>query len=83
MTDLELMKQLIKLGKENNIKFFKCGALELEFFAHIPEPMSLAPQDLAKVLSDSLPPDSAMLFASSEDMPTNEEMGPLYTESKE
>lgn len=68
---LDVVNEIIKLCKDNGIRRFRNDCCEIEFFDSKPETMSLTPQDLSKVLTDSLPPDSTMLFASSEDIEEN------------
>lgn len=69
MTLAEAQK-LIKFCEGRRIKHLSFGQFSVEFFPKEPEAMKLDPASLAKTLSDSMPPDSAMLFASSEDMDT-------------
>lgn len=59
----------LKAIKDLGVKRYKCGELEVEFFAPVPPPMSFDPKELAKTLADSMPPDSAMLMASAEPLP--------------
>ena len=66
-------KELIEFCKDKGLKRVRLGDFEAEFFDTKPQPMSLDPKDLAKVLTDSMPPDSAMLFASVEDTVQPEE----------
>lgn len=61
-------KSLITFCKENGVKVICFDHFRAEFHVEQPKPMSLAPQDLAKVLADPMPPDSSMLFASAEDI---------------
>lgn len=67
MVDQCTAKELIEFCKDKGLKKLRLGDFEAEFFDIKPQPMSLDPKDLAKVLTDSMPPDSAMLFASVED----------------
>lgn len=62
-------KELVEWAKDQGIKRMVCGPLEVEFFGPKITPMSLDPKDLAKVFTDSMPPDTAMLFASTEGVP--------------
>lgn len=68
IVDINDTKKLIKFCEKHGIKRVKLGDFEAEFFETKSE-MKLDPLSLSKTLSDSMPPDSAMLFASSEDLP--------------
>lgn len=65
---LSEIKKIIDLCESKAVKRLKIDTFEVEFFQKTPEPMNLDQVTLAKALSDTLPPDSAMLFASAEDM---------------
>lgn len=54
--------------REIGVKSFECDGVKVEFFEPKPEPMKLDPVTLSKTLTDTMPPDSAMLFASTEDV---------------
>lgn len=69
---LEQSKKLISWARKHGIARLKVTGLEVEFFKQDPEPMKLDPKSLADALSDTMPPDSQMLFASSEDLPDDE-----------
>ena len=62
-------KQLIEWAKELGLKRVRSGTFEVEFYPKH-EPMNFDPKSLAKTLTDSIPPDSEMLFASSEGIPS-------------
>lgn len=64
-------KKLVEFCEGKRVKRVKSGTFEVEFFDQTPEPMKLDPVSLSKALTDSMPPDSAMLFASTEDMNEN------------
>jgi hypothetical protein len=68
MDEYKTVQHLVDYCQGKNVKRIKLMGVEVEFFDQQPAPMSLDPKDLAKTLTDSMPPDSAMLFASSEDM---------------
>lgn len=76
------VEELISLCKDKGIKKVVVGAnqgIEIEFFPPQPkqaELMAMDPVSLSKALTDSMPPDSAMLFASSEDMDVPAEATP-------
>ena len=57
-------KKLIEFCQDRGIKRIRSGAFAVEFFPKMPEPMALDPLTLSKALTDSMPPDSAMMFAS-------------------
>ena len=61
-------EQNIELLRKHNVKSYKAdmSSWAVEFFAPTPEPMDLSIKNLAKTLTDSMPPDSAMLFAATE-----------------
>ena len=65
---LSEIKKMIDLCESKAVKRLKIDTFEVEFFQKTPEPMDLNMTNLAKTLSDSLPPDSSLLFASTEDM---------------
>lgn len=65
---LEDAKKLIIFCEERGIKSVAFEQFAVEFFPKEPEAMNLDPVALSKALTDSMPDDSAMLFASSEDM---------------
>lgn len=50
-----------------SIKRISSAGVEIEFFPPLAPPMDLDPVSLSKTLAESMPPDSAMLFASTED----------------
>lgn len=64
------LNELLGICAKYNVKSYKRGGIEIELFETkaTVEPMSFDPKDLVKAFSDSMPPDSAMLFASSEDI---------------
>lgn len=64
---LEQATEVIRFCSTWNIKRFKLGEFEVEFYQKAAEGMALDPVSLSKTLSESMPPDSAMLFAATED----------------
>lgn len=70
MICMDEIKALLEMTHGKQVKTLRYGEFEVEFFSPDAklEAMSLAPQDLAKILQPSMPPDSAMLFASSEEI---------------
>lgn len=71
-------KPLLELCKSMGVRRVRDGEFEAEFFPPTPEPMPLDPVSLSKTLADSMPPDSAMLFAATEDpAPENPTPKPL------
>jgi hypothetical protein len=68
----QVISELLDLCKAKGVMRIKTGTFEAEFFADKPTPMDMSPKAIASAMSDSMPPDSAMLFASSEDMPETE-----------
>lgn len=56
-------KALIKFCEGRDIKALRIGNFSIEFYPQVDQ-MKFDPQSLAKTLSDSMPPDSQMLFAS-------------------
>lgn len=65
-------QNLIKFCKVSGVSKFKTKDIEVEFFSPIiPE---IDPVQLAKALTDNMPTDEQMLFASTESIPdpTNE-----------
>lgn len=68
------------------IKRYRCdgGGFEIEFFEP-PKPeapsMPLDPVSLAKTFADQMPPDSALLFASSEDLNDEQPLNPSQGKS--
>lgn len=65
-------KKLIEFFQKRGLMRVKMGEFEVEFFEPKSpdiQPMALDPVSLSKVFSDQMPPDSAMMFASTEDMP--------------
>jgi hypothetical protein len=66
-------KEFIEICKSNGIKHAKLGSFEVEFYPTPVAPMALDPVSLSKAFSDSMPPDTAMLFASSEDLNDQQE----------
>ncbi len=69
-------KKLIDYCEGKGVKRIRSGAFMVEFFPKAPETMSLDPVSLSKALADSMPPDSSMLFASTEEVnenPTSEQ----------
>lgn len=56
-------KKLIEFCESKSIKRVKFGTFEVEFIEK-QTPMALDPLSLSKALTDSMPPDSAMLLAS-------------------
>lgn len=70
--------EVFKLCKEWGVKHIKTSGFEVEFFEPTkkPEPMALDPLSLSKVLAEDMPPDSAMLFAATED-PVPESVNPI------
>lgn len=74
MIELSQAISLIELCEKKRIKRVKVNDFEVEFFASEPEPMAFDPVSLSKILTDSMPPDSAMMFASTEDIAPEEEV---------
>lgn len=72
-------KALIEFCERKSIKSVKFGELEAEFFEK--QAPSLDPKDLAKALTESMPPDEAMLFASTEPIQDPNEPKPQIGES--
>jgi hypothetical protein len=72
MTEFESVQNIINLCEKRNVKRIKLLGIEVEFFEPRSEPMPLDPKALANILTESMPPDSAMLFASTEDMTESE-----------
>lgn len=70
---LEQSKKLIQWAKKQGISRIKVTGMEVEFFPSQPEPMNLDPKSLAEALSDSMPDDETMLYASSEGIPKEQE----------
>ena len=65
-----IIEGLIDLCKVKGIKSFRYNNLSFEFFpleSKAPEPMAMDPLALSKILVDSMPPDSAMLYAAVDD----------------
>lgn len=62
-------KALIALCENRNIKKFGVNGeyFEVEFFPS--KSSEIDPVQIAKALTDHMPPDSQMLFAATEDMP--------------
>lgn len=58
------LKEILELCAQHNVKRVKCADIEIEFE---PKAQDLSPTALAKTLAESMPPDSAMLFAATED----------------
>lgn len=67
-------KALLEFCDRKNVKRIKFGELEAEFFQK--QAPSLDPKELAKAFSDNMPPDSAMLFASTEEIDDPSELKP-------
>lgn len=65
---LDFEEKLI-LFRKYGVKRYNSETGEVEFFEPKPEAPALNPKELAEALADSMPPDSAMLFASAEDIP--------------
>lgn len=65
------LKEALSLCTQWGVKHLKTGDFEVEFFEQKkePEPMPLDPVNLSKILSDSMPPDSIMQFAATEEIP--------------
>lgn len=57
-------KALLEFCERKNIKCVKFEGLEAEFFKAEPAPLDT--KELVKAMTDSMPPDSAMMFASTE-----------------
>lgn len=68
----QVISELLDLCRSKGVRSFKSGTFEAEFFPSKPEPMNFDPVELSKNLGPSMPPDSAMLFASSEGIPSEE-----------
>lgn len=66
-------KEFVDTCQARGIKHAKLGRFEIEFFEDKPTEMAMDPVSLSKILTDALPPDSAMLFASAEDMEDKQE----------
>lgn len=79
MAKLKFYRELFALCKEFGVKSIKEYGIEAEFHVEQKEQMSLDPKTLAKVLSDSMPPDSSMLFASTEEITDAPAPGPAPT----
>lgn len=58
------LKEILELCSKHNVRKVKCADIEVEFE---PKAQDLSPNVLAKTLAESMPPDSAMLFAATED----------------
>ncbi len=69
MTAFAKEYELIKFCEKHGVKRVKLDAFEVEFFPSAPTSMELDPVSLSKILTNSMPPDSAMMFAATEDMP--------------
>ncbi len=70
MIDYDELHKLRSMGVKSYSKTAK--GIDVEFFEPAkptPVTMPLDPVSLAKTFSDPMPPDSAMLFASSDDAP--------------
>jgi hypothetical protein len=72
---LKEKKQFIEWARSQMIKNININheGLSVEFFPTQLEPMNLDPKTLAEALSDSMPDDSTMLYASSEGIPDEKE----------
>lgn len=65
--DLEYVRRLSAFCEGKGVSRVKCAGIEIEFFPRASEPMALDPVALSKILTDSMPPDSVMMFAANED----------------
>lgn len=72
----KVIADLLDLCRAHGVRRLKKGDFEAEFFAPSAEPMALDAKTLSNILSDSMPPDSVMLFASSEGVPDFENLKP-------
>lgn len=67
MTELKEMAAFLDLCKLKGVHKAKYENLEIEFFEPKLETAPLDTVALAKALQDSMPPDSSMMFAATED----------------
>lgn len=71
---IEKILDVLNEKRVKTARFSEDGKLiEVNFFEKEQQGMPLDPVSLSKALSDSMPPDSEMLFASADDMILNED----------
>lgn len=61
-------KDVVLFCKEHGVRKLKFFDFEAEFFESKPEPMSFDPVALSKALTDHMPSDDQMMFASTEEI---------------
>lgn len=67
MITIEEMKEVLNICKSAGVSKFSYKEFSAEFLKQ-DTPMDLSSANLVKTLSESLPPDSELLFASAEDL---------------